>query len=184
MSPIALAALECSSIAQGVVVADAMVKHAEVSLLAATTLSPGRFWVLIGGEVAEVRAAHARGIESAADTLIDQLFLPQLDPQVLPAFAGVAPWGEDDAAGVIETLSAASAVVAADTAVKAASVRLRRLRLADGIGGKGVVLLSGGVPDVQAAVDAGGREARRRGLLARAVTIPRLDAQLRARLLG
>lgn len=184
MNPIALAALECSSIAQGVVVADAMVKHADVSLLAATTLSPGRFWVLIGGDVADVRAAHARGLESAADTLIDQLFLPSLDPQVLPALAGVAPWGEDDALGIVETLSAASAIVAADTSVKAAAVRLRRMRLADGIGGKGVVMLSGGVPDVQAAIEAGSRDARARGLLARAVVIPRLDAQLRARLLG
>jgi len=184
MNVLALAALECSSIAQGVVVADAMVKHADVTLLAATSLSPGRFWVLIGGDVAEVRAAHGRGMESAADTLIDQLFLPQLDPQVLPALSGVAPWGEDDAVGVIETLSAASAVIAADTSAKAAAVRLRRMRLADGIGGKGVVLLSGDVPDVQAAVDAGSREARARGLLARAVVIPRLDSQLRARLFG
>ncbi len=184
MNLIALAAVECSSIAQGVVVADGMLKHAEVTLLASTTLSPGRFWVLIGGSVAEVRASHGRGIVLAADTLIDQLFLPQLDSQVLPAFAGVATWGESDALGVIETLSAASAIVAADTSVKAATVSLRRIRLADGIGGKGVVALSGAVHDVQAAVEAGAHSARTRGLLARSVVIPRVEPQLRARLFG
>lgn len=184
MSAIALAAVECSSIAQGVVVADGMLKQADVTLLASTTLSPGRFWVLIGGSVAEVRSAHGRGIALAADTLIDQLFLPQLDAQVLPAFAGTSPGGEDDALGILETLSAASAIVAADASAKAAAVSLRRIRLADGIGGKGVVLLSGRLPDVQAAVEAGAFGARGRGLLARSVVIARVDAQLRARLLG
>jgi microcompartment protein CcmL/EutN len=184
MNPIAIAAVETSSIAQGVVVADAMLKQAEVELLAATTTSPGRFWVLVGGAVAPVRAAHARGIELAADTVIDQLLLPQLDAAVLPAIHGVAAWSEDDAVGVIESLTAASAIVAADTAVKSARVRLRRIRLADGIGGKGVVLLSGLVHDVQEAVRAGREDAQRRGLLARAVVVPRIDPGLRQHLFG
>ena len=46
--PVAIAAIETSSIAQGTVVGDAMVKTASVELLEARTLSPGRFWVLIG----------------------------------------------------------------------------------------------------------------------------------------
>ncbi len=68
-------------------------------------------------------------------------------------------------------------------AAKAAGVLLRDLRLANGIGGKGVVVLSGSLPDVQAAVAAGREDAQKRGLLARAVVIPRMDARLRARVL-
>ena len=183
MNPVAIAAIETSSIAQGFVVADAMVKQAEVNVLAASTLSPGRFWVLIGGEVATVRASHRRGLEVAADTLLDELFIPQLHEGVLSALRGVVARSQDDALGIIETLSAASAIVAADLAVKAAHVTLRDLRLANGIGGKGVVTLSGKVADVQAAVEAGRALALKRGLLARSVVIPRLDARLRA-LLG
>jgi len=182
MNPVALAALETSSIAQGVVVADAMLKEAEVELLEACTLSPGRFWVLVGGSVATVRASHRRGVEVAADTLLDQLFLPQLHEMVLPALRGLVPASTDDAIGVLETLTAASAIVAADTAVKAARVTLRDLRLANGLGGKGIVSLTGEVSDVQAAVEAGRAEALRRGLLARAVVVPRLDARVRARI--
>lgn len=182
MNPVAIAAVETSSIAQGVVVADAMLKQAEVELLDSTTLSPGRYWVLIGGEVATVRASHRRGVEVAADTLLDQLFIPQLHEGVLPALRGAVPTGADDALGVLETLTAASAILAADLAAKAARVTLRDVRLANGIGGKGVVTLSGAVSDVQAAVDAGRADALRRGLLARAVVIPRLDPQLRGRL--
>jgi microcompartment protein CcmL/EutN len=182
MNPVAIAAVETSSIAQGVVVADAMLKQAEVALLESSTLTPGRFWVLVGGEVATVRASHRRGVEVAADTLLDQLFIPQLHEGVMPALRGVVPPSHDDALGILETLTAASAIVAADVAVKAANVTLRDIRLANGIGGKGVVSLSGSLSDVQAAVEAGREDARRRGLLARAVVIPKVDAQLRARL--
>ncbi len=180
--PVAIAAVETSSIAQGWVTADAMVKEAEVEVLASTTLSPGRYWILIGGDVAEVRAAHKRGVETAGDALLDQLLIPQLDAAVLPALRGTVPASDDDAVGVLETLTAASAVVAADRAAKAARIVVRDVRLANGIGGKGIVVVSGPVSEVQAAVDEGRREARQRGLLARAVVIPRMDARLRARI--
>ena len=179
---VAIAAIETSSIAQGAVVADAMVKTAEVELLQASTLSPGKFWVLVGGEVATVRAAFRRGCEVAAETLLDSLLIPQLHAMVLPALAGTAAAVDHDALGVIETLSAASAIVAADRAAKAAAVTLRELRLANGLGGKGVLYLTGDVSNVQAAVEAGRAEAQGKGLLARTVVIPRLHRQLKARL--
>lgn len=182
MSPTTIAALECSSIAQGLVVADAMLKTAEVELLESSTLSPGRYWILIGGDLAAVRASHRRGVELAAETLLDQVMIPQLDAGVLPALHGRVAGGEHDALGVIETLTAASAIGAADTAAKAAAVTVRDIRLANGIGGKGVVTLSGTVSAVQAAVEAGKADAAKRGLLARAVVIPRLDARLRSRI--
>jgi microcompartment protein CcmL/EutN len=177
---VAIAAIETGSIAQGTVAADAMVKTAEVELLAAAPISPGKYWVLIGGEVGPVRHAFQRGVEVAGDTLLDQLLIPALHEGVLPALRGVAGPADHDALGVIETMTAAAAIVAADLAAKAADVVLRDLRLANGLGGKGVLFLSGDVSNVQAAVDAGRAEAARRGLLARAVVIPRLHAQMKA----
>jgi len=179
---VAIGAVETSSIAQGVVVADAMVKTAEVDLIELGPISPGRFWVLIGGEVATVRASFQRGLEVAADALLDSLFIPQLHEMVLPALRGTCPPHDHDALGVIETLTAASAIVAADRAAKAAEVVLRDLRLANGLGGKGVLWLTGAVGDVQAAVEAGRAEALARGLLARSVVIPRLHRQVKARM--
>lgn len=179
---VAIAALETSSIAQGTVAADAMVKTAEVEILEIGPLSPGKFWVLIGGEVATVRAAWQRGREVAGETLLDALFIPQLHESVLPALRGTCPPVDHDALGVIETLTAVSAIVAADRAAKTAGVALRDLRLADGLGGKGVLWLSGSVSEVQAAVEAGRAEAQRQGLLTRAIVIPRLHPQLKARL--
>ena len=179
---VAIAAIETSSIAQGALVGDAMVKTATVELVEARMLSPGKFWVLIGGGVAEVRAAWRRGLEVAAETRLDSLFIPQLDPGVMPALSGTAEAADHDALGVIETLSAASAIVAADRAAKTAAIRLRQIRLANGIGGKGVVHLTGLVADVQAAVDAGRAEPLGAGMLVRSVVVPRLHAQMKARL--
>jgi microcompartment protein CcmL/EutN len=179
---VAIAAIETSSIAQGTVAADAMVKTAEVELLELGPLSPGKFWVLIGGEVATVRAAWQRGRELAAETLLDTLFIPQVHELVLPALRGTCPPQDHDALGIIETLTAASAIVAADRAAKTAAVALRDLRLANGLGGKGVLWLSGSVGEVQAAVEAGRVDAQRQGLLARAIVIPRLHPQMKARL--
>ena len=118
----------------------------------------------------------------AGETLLDSLFIPQLDAMVLPALRGTCPPVDHDALGVIETLTAAAAVLAADRAAKAAEVVLRDLRLANGLGGKGVLWLSGAVSDVEAAVEAGRSEALRQGLLTRSVVIPRLHPQMKARL--
>lgn len=180
---VAIAAIETSSIAQGTVVGDAMVKTAEVDLVEASMLSPGKYWVLIGGEVATVRAAYRKGVEIAAETLLDSLFIPQLHEMVVPALRGTAPRADHDALGVLETMTAASAIVAADQAAKAADVLLRDIRLANGLGGKGVVFLTGAVSDVQAAVEAGRTEALKKGLLARSVVIPRLAVQMKAKVL-
>ncbi|MGH7732007.1 MAG: BMC domain-containing protein [Candidatus Eiseniibacteriota bacterium] len=177
--PVAIAAIETSSIAQGTVVGDAMVKQAEVTLLRASPLSPGKYWVLIGGDVGPVRASHTRGLEVAADSLLDSLFIPQLHEMVLPALQGTVPALEADSLGVIETLTAASAILAADRAAKAAAVTVRDLKLANGLGGKGFVFLGGEVGDVQAAVEAGRAEALKKGLLVRSVVVPRLHPQMK-----
>jgi len=59
---------------------------------------------------------------------------------------------------------------------------IRDVRLANGIGGKGVVLVTGRVGDVEAAIAAGRDEALRLGLLTRSVVIPRVHPQFKARL--
>ena len=181
---VAIAAIETSSIAQGAVVGDAMVKTAEVELVQARPLSPGKYWVLIGGEVGPVRAAFRRGVEVAGDTLLDSLLIPQVHESVFHALNGTGPKPDHDALGVIETLTAAAAIVAADQAAKAADVLVRDIKLANGLGGKGFVYITGLVGDVQAAIEAGRSDAVKRGLLTRTVVVPRLHAQMKAKMLG
>ncbi len=170
--PTALAAFELATISVGVQVADQVAKTAAVEILFSEPVSPGKFVVVFGGSVGEVTASYRRGAEVAGSALLDQLLLPQCHPDVLAALEGLAQGPAGDALGVIETDAIPATLLAADKAVKTAPVKLRVIRLANGLGGKGFVYLDGSVSDVNAAVNA-----------ARAVVGPHLvDATVIARL--
>ena len=91
--------------------------------------------------------------------------LGRIDETVVNALLGTGFSERRGAIGIIETFSAASAVKAADTAVKTADVEIYDLRISRGQGGKGVVIITGQVSDVTASVEAGGRYAESLGLL-------------------
>ena len=177
----ALGLIETDSVARGAVVADGVLKMAPVELVFAGEVSPGKFVVMFGGDVGPTRASHAKGVELAGDRRIDDLLIPQLHAGVLPALEDRTGAGDDDALGTIETTSVASTVLASDRAAKAARVTLRRIRLAQGLGGKGFVYLTGPVHDVEAAVTAG--KAAAGSKLADWSIIPRLAAGARDQLL-
>lgn len=155
----ALGIIEVQSIARGVVVADAMAKKAPVRILQNHTLSPGKHVVIVAGEVAEVDESMKAGLEVAAQTLIDRLFLPQAHAQLAPLLARrpeePTPAAELDSVAVFETTTVCSAVLAADAAAKAADVVLIDLRLGQHLGGKGYFTMSGSLESIQAAAEAG-----------------------------
>jgi microcompartment protein CcmL/EutN len=153
----ALAILELSSIARGVVVADAMVKKAVVRILQTHPISPGKHVVIVDGEVAEVEEALGAGLAAAAGSLVDKLLLPQAHAALAPLVAGKAakpPGGKHDSVGVFESYSVCATVLAADAAAKAAEVTLLEMRLGQGIGGKGVFTMTGELDAVEAAMAA------------------------------
>jgi microcompartment protein CcmL/EutN len=149
----ALAMLEFSSIAAGILAADAIVKRAMLLVVHAGTVQPGRFLVLIGGDVAEVEESLKAGLETAPDALTDHIFLPNVHPEVVRALGAGRSIQPGDALGVVETRTVPAAIEAADRGVKGAEVNLMEIRLADGLGGKGIVLFTGTVSDVEAALD-------------------------------
>jgi microcompartment protein CcmL/EutN len=153
----ALALIELSSIARGYPVADAMVKRAPVVLTDCRPVSPGKFLVLVTGDVASVDEAFRAGLAIAGDRIVDRLFLPQAHPLIGPAvrgaivtFAGAAI----ESVAALETTTVAAAILAADAAVKAAAVRIVEMQLARGIGGKAFFTLSGPLAEIEAAIEA------------------------------
>lgn len=150
----AIALLEVESIARGYLAADAMVKKAPVRLLMTEPVTPGKFLILLDGEVADVEAAYREGLEIAGPLLVDKLFLPQAAADLSPAIRGASPSGLLDSLAFVETHTVAAALLAADAAVKAAQVRLVQMRLARGIGGKGYFTLTGSLDMIEAAVGA------------------------------
>jgi len=181
----ALGIVELGSVARGLVVADAMVKRAEVALVEAHPITPGKYVVVVAGGEEEVGQAMAVGLELAEETLIDRLLLPRVDPQVVPAMGGELQLhrvAELEALGIVETYSVAASVLAADRAVKAAEVRLVQLRLARGLGGRAFFVLTGELHQVEAGV-AAGRTIIHDGMLLTTEIIPRPHPDLLRELL-
>jgi len=149
----ALALLEFNSIAIGIQAGDAMVKRAPVATIQSGTVQPGNYLVMVTGLVAPVEEAVDAGQEVGAVALLDTVLLPNVHPGVVAGISGGRELEADDSLGVVETLTVASAIQAADAGLKGAEVTLWQLRLADGLGGKGIVFFAGLVADVEAAVE-------------------------------
>jgi microcompartment protein CcmL/EutN len=175
----AVACVELTSIARGIRMCDEMAKRAEIRVLEAVTICPGKYLVIIAGEVEQVEQSYQRGLEVAGQAVVDKLFLPNAHEQLIPAIEAIGQATEVDAVGVVETFAAASGVLAADAACKRADVELLELRLARGIGGKAFFTLTGDQADVEAAIAAAeeilGHES---GMLLRTEVIPRPHQQL------
>ena len=178
----ALGVLEFASIAVGIRAGDAMIKRGPVEVIYAGTVHPGKYVVLVGGEVASVEEAMTAGRESGGGALVDEIFLPDAHPLVVAAVSGARRSGGGDALGVVETATVAAVVGAADRGVKGAEVVLRELRLADGLGGKAYCLFQGEVADVEAAVEAAVGGLPRADLLVGQVVVPRLHGEMLANL--
>jgi microcompartment protein CcmL/EutN len=153
----ALGLIETTSIARGLVVADAMVKRAPVVLAMARPVMPGKHVVIVTGDVAEVEEAMEVGTHVAAHTLVDRLMLAQAHPGLLRALGGGRRVAGLSSVGIVETFSVASAILGADAACKVAEVELAELRLADGLGGKAYFIVTATLDLVEAAVGAAER---------------------------
>jgi microcompartment protein CcmL/EutN len=149
----AIALLEFDSVAIGVQAGDAMVKRAPVEVTYAGTVHPGKYLVLVGGDVASVEEAFAAGRDAGARCLVDEILLPAVHPDVVATLRGVRHRVTGEALGVVETHTVAAAVGAADRGLKGADVDLVELRLADRLGGKAYCVFAGAVADVEAAVE-------------------------------
>ena len=174
----ALALIEYSSIATDIEAADAMIKRAPIEVIKSGTVQPGKYLVLIGGLTADVEESLEAGRLVGGSALVDFIFLPNVHPEVVQAIGGGRIPDRIDSLGVIETTTVAAAIHAADAGIKGAEVHLVEVRLADGLGGKGIVLYSGVVADVEAAVEIGVSVLERPELLVRQVVIPQLHHEM------
>ena len=174
----ALGMLEIVSIPKGIETGDAMLKAADVTLVEANPVCAGKYIIIITGEVAAVKSSIAAGIEVSGMKLIDQLVIPNIDPQVPRAINMCNDFESLKAVGSVEFFSLCAAVTAADAAVKAADVRLLEVRLARGLGGKGFFTITGETSDVEAAIDAVCGLEQLKGLISERVVIPKIHPEM------
>jgi microcompartment protein CcmL/EutN len=149
----AIALIELGSIAAGTYAADRMVKRSPVELLHAGTVQPGKFLILVGGGTAEVEESYREGLMAAPNDIVDDVFLPHVDRQVVEALEGARAFNGYESLVVLETTTIAAIIRATDAAVKGAQVLLAELRLGSGLGGRGLAILTGQRTDVEAAAE-------------------------------
>ena len=149
----AIALIEFDSIAIGIRAGDAMVKRAPVDVTYAGTVHPGKYLVLVGGDVACVEESFAAGLAAGGDVVLDRIFLPSAHPEVVRYLRGMRGRVTGEALGIVETRTVAATLGAADRGLKGAEVDLVELKLADRLGGKAYCVFSGTVADVEAAVE-------------------------------
>lgn len=145
--------LELKSIPVGMQTADEMLKAANVELLIATPICPGKYIIIVSGNVGAVKSSVASGIAVADVFLVGHHIINNVHEAVAPALVGTSQVDAINAVGVIETISAMTAVVAGDIAAKASKIQLIEIRVARGLGGKGFLIFTGEVSSVKAAVN-------------------------------
>ena len=168
----AIAMIELNSIAKGVEAADEMLKAADVELVMAQPICAGKYMTLVSGDVDSAEQAWEVGKEVAGEFLVDDFVIPNVHSSVFPALTATTRIHDIDSLAVIETFSAASSILAADAAVKAADVDIIEIRCATGLGGKSFLYLTGDLSSINSAVEAGIDVLRGTGLILSHVIIP------------
>lgn len=169
----AIGMVELTTVASGFAAADRMAKAAEVEILQSEVTCPGKFVILVAGDLSAVKAAVETAAAEYSDKLIDTFVLGNPHESIFSAIYGTALPNEIKALGILETFDVSALIVAADAAAKTAIVELIELRLAKGMCGKSYMTLTGSVSAVTAAIDKARAEAGDKGMF--------LDSQVIAR---
>lgn len=168
----AIGMIELSSIAKGIYATDLMIKAADVNIATATSICPGKYIAIIEGSVGAVESSIKIGETAAGEYLVDSFIIPNVHESIFPAISGTTDPGDPAALGIMESFSVASMILAADAALKAASVEALELRIGSGLGGKAFFTFTGDVAAVEAAAEAGTTVAMEKRLMVDVEVIP------------
>ena len=148
----AIGMIEFKTTATGVTAADAMVKTSDVEIVEAQTVCPGKYIVIITGDLSAVTSAVDNAKTMHGKHLINSFVLGNPHESIFPAIYGAAEIKDVSALGIIESYDASSIIVAADEAAKTAIVDLIEVRLARGMCGKSYMMITGEVSAVEASI--------------------------------
>lgn len=175
----AIGMVEYKTTSAGVVAADSMVKTSEVSIIEAQTVCPGKYIVIITGDLSAVTSVVDNAKTMHGKHLINSFVLGNPHESIFPAIYGAAEIKDVSALGIIESYDASSIIVAADEAAKTAIVDLIEVRLARGMCGKSYLMLTGEVAAVEAAIDRAKEAVSDDGMYLDSAVIAHPDAQIR-----
>lgn len=174
----AIGMVELQTVSAGIQSADMMLKTAEVEIIESQTVCPGKYIVIITGELSAVRASVDSVIAKFDSKVMGSFVLGNPHESIFPALYGASQIEDAKALGVLETFNAADIIIAADAAAKTSLVDLIELRVARGMCGKSFMLITGDVAAVTAAIERAKQEVSNDGMFLDSSVIPNPDKKL------
>lgn len=174
----AIGMVELKTVSAGITATDLMAKTAEIDIIESQTVCPGKYIALISGSISAVNASVEAVKNKYEAELIDSFLLGNPHDSIIPAIYGTTQVTDKRALGILETYSAASIIVAADSAAKTANVTLIELRIAKGMCGKSYMLLTGEIAAVSAAIEKAKSEIKDYGMFLDSSVIANPDSKL------
>jgi microcompartment protein CcmL/EutN len=151
----AIGIIELASIYKGYEVQDAILKTANVQKMIARTICSGKYLIIVRGSTSDVETSLQIATENGGFAIISATIIPRVDERIFSAIAGSTTLDSKEPIEgllVIETFSVASAIKAADYAIKEADIDILRIHVAMAIGGKGLIVMVGDMEALKSAV--------------------------------
>jgi microcompartment protein CcmL/EutN len=147
--------LEFSSIAKGYFALDHCLKNAKVHIIEASAISPGKFLILLRGDIEAVGKALNAAMAVATDELIDSALLPNLDKGILDALYGLSKIEADkNGLVVVETSTLSGMLVGLHNITsQKKNVQFIEVRPGRGLGGKSTAFFTGAPAELKESLE-------------------------------
>jgi len=146
-----IAAVEFKSIARGMAVTDEMLKSAQVSLVLATTLCPGKYLSIVEGETAAVEKAVETADRIGGRHVFSSFVISGVNSEIIDSISGRAKTQIQSSIGILESQHMANIISAADVSLDSAEVAILDFRLGKGCGVNSFYIITGTLSAVQEA---------------------------------
>jgi len=174
----AIGMVEYRTVSMGISAVDKMAKTADIDIIEAQTVCPGKYIAIISGSLSAVKASVAAAQEQYGEQMIGNFILGNPHDSIFPAIYGTTSISDMHALGILETFDAASVIVAADMAAKTAIVHLIEIRIAKGMCGKSYMMLTGEIAAVEEAIEKAKTSVADRGMYLDSSVIANPDKKL------
>lgn len=147
----ALGIVELNSIAKGIELTDIILKSSEIEILYSNYTCPGKYMIIITGDVASIEEAVENAMSKGEKNIIGSFIIPNTHEDLIK---GINKKFNIDvkAIGVMEFTSIASGIIALDKALKSGQIKIVRFILGNLIGGKCYFVITGFVSDVEESI--------------------------------
>jgi PduT-like ethanolamine utilization protein len=148
----ALGIIEFRSISKGIEVGDLLCKECSIELLFFKIICPGKFLIILTGDVESVKTSVEKSRFHAKEFLVDSNILTSVHANIIKAIKHSYKEQNIAAVGIFETTNIVCAIIALDKALKSAAVDVVKLTLGFTTGGKGIFVITGSEGDLEEAM--------------------------------